>query len=185
MLFRSEVVALELCRLKAYKDEYEVARLHSDGAFAREVAAQFGNDARLRFHLAAPLFARRNAKGELIKRPYSAWMMSVFRGLARFKGLRGTPLDIFGYSAERRSERALIIQYQALMDQVMNCLQAGPAQPEAEQRYALCLELLGVAEEIRGFGHVKARNMDKAQARWHALQARWHAPARMDMTSPA
>ncbi len=171
----TEVAARELCRLMAYKDEYEVARLHSDGAFARDVAAQFGGDAQLRFHLAPPLFARKNDKGELVKRAYGPWMMSVFRWLARFKGLRATPLDLFGYSAERRAERALIAQYEALLDQVLACLRAGPDQADAAQRYALCLDLLSVAEEIRGFGHVKARNMDRAQARWQELQVRWDA----------
>ena len=181
----SEVAARELCRLMAYKDEYEVARLHSDGTFARDVAMQFGGDAQLRFHLAPPLFARKNDKGELVKRAYGPWVMTVFRWLARFKGLRGTPLDLFGYSAERRAERALIAQYQAMLDQVLACLQAGPDQTDAAQRYALCLDMLGVAEDIRGFGHVKARNMARAQARWGELQTRRQALGAALMTSPA
>ncbi len=92
----------------AIKDEYEVARLYTDGSFARQVAATFEGDLKFEFHLAPPLLGRKNAKGEAIKTSFGPWMMPVFKGLARLKFLRGTPLDVFGYAKERRLERKLI-----------------------------------------------------------------------------
>ena len=171
----SEMAARELCRLMAYKDEYEVARLHSDGIFERELQSQFEGKVRLQFHLAPPLLARKNEKGEFVKRAYGPWVMPVFRLLTRLKALRGTPLDVFGYSAERRAERALIAQYRGLLDMVLDFLQAGPTQDHAEERYGLAREILAQAEQIRGFGHVKERNLASAQARWHELRSRWDA----------
>src|SRR5690606_15302069 len=111
----SEAVARNLFKLMAYKDEYEVARLYSDGAFRRQLAATFepdgadGRPLRFEFHLAPPLLARRDsATGQPRKTSFGPWMMSAFAVLAKLKGLRGTAFDIFGYTAERRMERGLI-----------------------------------------------------------------------------
>jgi indolepyruvate ferredoxin oxidoreductase len=167
----SEAVARNLYKLMAYKDEYEVARLHSHGALQAQVEALFEGPVRLQFHLAPPLLAARNAQGELTKRPYGSWMMRAFGLLARFKGLRGTPLDVFGYTHERRAERALIGQYRATVEQVLLALAAGPQAPGAAQRYERALALLQLPDQIRGFGHVKARNLARVQAQWAQLQA--------------
>src|SRR3546814_1282649 len=94
----------------AYKDEYEVARLYVDPAFTQKLRQQFegepGKDYQLHFHLAPPLLAKKNDKGELVKKKYGPWIMPVFKTLARLKGLRGTALDVFGRTAERRKESA-------------------------------------------------------------------------------
>src|SRR3954462_9881229 len=103
----TETVAKGLFRLMAYKDEYEVARLHTETGFREKVAAQFEGDYTINYHLAPPLVAKRNAKGELVKRKYGPSMVLGFRMLAKLKGLRGTALDVFGRTEERRMERAL------------------------------------------------------------------------------
>ena len=102
----AEAVARHLHDLMAYKDEYEVARLYTDGRFEREVAERFEGEYRLQFHLAPPFLAERNARGELKKNAYGPWMLGLMRGLARLRFLRGTAFDLFGRSDERRSERA-------------------------------------------------------------------------------
>ena len=161
----TEAVARNLFKLMAYKDEYEVARLHSDPAFHARVARQFEGDFKLRVHLAPPLLARQNAQGEPVKQAYGPFMFTAFRWLARCKGLRGTALDVFGYTEERRTERALIAEYRQCMQGVLATLNA--------ERHALALELARVPEQIKGFGHVKARNLAAARQRWQALQTRW------------
>src|SRR5690606_24891039 len=108
----SEAVARYFSKLMAYKDEYEVARLYTDGRFQEQLQRQFDGDFRLSFHLAPPLFAKRNNKGELVKREYGPWMLKAFGVLARLRGLRGGPLDIFGRTDERREERALIDEHE-------------------------------------------------------------------------
>ncbi|HEY4372057.1 MAG TPA: indolepyruvate ferredoxin oxidoreductase family protein, partial [Burkholderiales bacterium] len=107
----TETVARYLFKLMAYKDEYEVARLYSNGEFQRRIARQFEGDYTLRFHLAPPLFARRDADGHLVKQPFGPWMMKAFGVLAKLKFLRGGVLDVFGRSEERRIERQLIVDY--------------------------------------------------------------------------
>jgi indolepyruvate ferredoxin oxidoreductase len=168
-LGRSELtaaVARYLFKLMAYKDEYEVARLHSDPAFHARLASQFEGDYKLRVHLAPPLLAKKNAKGELIKQVYGPAMFTAFRWLARFKGLRGTALDIFGRSEERRTERALIGEYRSSIEALLPDLDAG--------NHALALEIARLPEQIKGFGHVKERNLAAARSRWAALNERWH-----------
>lgn len=166
----AEAVARQLFRLMAYKDEYEVARLYTDGAFQQKLAEQFEGDYTLRFHLAPPLLAKKNEKGELIKQTYGPWMLKAFGLLAKLKGLRGTALDVFGYTEERRTERALIGEYLDLMEEVIGQLDAS--------RYALALDIAQVPELIKGFGHVKERNLRAARERWQALLARWREPQR-------
>ncbi|WP_334133709.1 indolepyruvate ferredoxin oxidoreductase family protein [Tepidimonas sp.] len=160
-------VAENLGALMAYKDEYEVARLYTDGAFLQRLREQFEGDFMLRFHLAPPLLARRNARGELIKREFGPWMMPVFRLLARLKGLRGTPFDPFGYTQERRTERALIAEYEAAIEAVLRDLRT--------ERLPLALEIARWPARVRGFGHVKERNLQAARPLWDELLRRWQA----------
>ena len=161
----AEAVARHLFQLMAYKDEYEVARLYTDGAFKAKIAAQFDGDVQLKFHLAPPLLARKNDRGELVKQTYGPWVMKAFGLLARFKGLRGTALDPFGRTEERRTERALIGEYQDLIEELLPQLRA--------DNHALALELAGLPGQIKGFGHVKERNLRAARERWQGLLARW------------
>ncbi|MBB1074417.1 indolepyruvate ferredoxin oxidoreductase family protein [Rhodoferax sp. 4810] len=169
----SEAVAHYLFKLMAYKDEYEVARLYSDGTFAAKLASQFEGDYRLRYHLAPPLWARRNAKGELVKQTFGHKTLLAFSWLARLKGLRGTMLDIFGRTEERRTERALIAQYRDTLSEIIVGLHSAHGQPVGDALYALALELATIPENIRGFGHVKAQQVAAAQQKWQGLLARW------------
>jgi indolepyruvate ferredoxin oxidoreductase len=153
----------------AYKDEYEVARLHTDPAFHAGLAAQFEGDIRLGYHLAPPLLAKKNDQGELIKQPFGPWMLTAFRLLARLKGLRGTALDPFGRTEERRAERALIGEYRACIEELLTTLNAGNVMQAAE--------IARIPEEIRGYGHVKERHLKAARARWGQLMATWRSDA--------
>jgi indolepyruvate ferredoxin oxidoreductase len=164
----AEAVARYYFKLLAYKDEYEVARLFADPAFMRKVETQFEGDYKLHFHLAPPLLARRNEKGELIKTEYGSWMLGAFKVLAKLRFLRGTALDIFGYSEERRTERQLIGDYERVIDTLLAGL--------TPENHALAVELASIPEEIRGFGHVKARHLAAAKQRQAKLLEAWRAP---------
>ena len=118
----TEAVARYLLKLMAIKDEYEVARLYADGAFARQLEATFDGDLKLEFHLAPPILGRKNAKGEALKTSFGPWVMQAFRLLARLKRLRGTPFDVFGYSRERRIERRILADYEALIEELLASL---------------------------------------------------------------
>ncbi len=159
----SESVARYLFKLMAYKDEYEVARLYADGAFQKQVAATFERDSasgkplRYEFHLAPPLLAKRDPHTGLPRKiSFGPWMMSAFGLLAKLKGLRGTAFDVFGYSQERRTERRLIADYEALIAEILERLNP--------QNHALCVALAAIPEKIRGFGHVKERHLQQAKA---------------------
>ena len=166
----AEAVARAYHKLLAYKDEYEVARLYTDGRFQAQVAAQFEGRFGLRLHLAPPLIAGRDPEtGHLRKRIFGPWMLTAFRLLAKLKGLRGTPLDIFGYSAERRRERALIGEYEATVGALIAGL--------ASDNHGLAVEIAEVPLAMRGFGHVKEANIACAKEREAGLLAAFHAPA--------
>jgi indolepyruvate ferredoxin oxidoreductase len=166
----ADAVTRALFKLMAYKDEYEVARLYTDGAFAKRVAEQFEGDYTLKFHLAPPLVAERDpATGQLKKREYGPWMLSAFRVLARLKGLRGTAFDIFGRTEERRAERQAIADYEARLGEIVAGL--------TEANLAAAIELAALPLEIRGFGHVKETNRRRAAAKEASLAARFRAPA--------
>ncbi len=169
----AEAVARYLFKLMAYKDEYEVARLYTDGTFLKEVADTFdGDNLRFEFHLAPPLLARRDkTTGLPRKMSFGPWLMPAFRLLAKFKFLRGTPFDPFGRSAERRTERKLIADYVAMMMEV--CEKLTP------ENHHLAVALASIPEKIRGFGHVKQRHLAAAKAEEAALleQFRSGAPA--------
>jgi indolepyruvate ferredoxin oxidoreductase len=159
----AEAVARYLFKLMAYKDEYEVARLFSDGTFRAQVKSTFdGEDLRFEFHLAPPLFARKDpVTGVAKKMSFGAWMMPAYRALAKFKFLRGTALDPFGYTIERRTERALVRDYEAMLEEILGALT--PA------NHHLAVGLANIPEKIRGFGHVKARHLTAAKAEEAAL----------------
>jgi indolepyruvate ferredoxin oxidoreductase len=159
----AEAVARNLFKLMTYKDEYEVARLYTDGNFTRQVAATFEpGSLRFEFHLAPPLLARVDkVTGEPRKMSFGPWMMRVFGLLAKLKGLRGTAFDPFGYTAERRTERKLIADYEGLMSEVLGKLDAG--------NHPLAVGLAAIPEKIRGFGPVKLRNLKAAKADEAAL----------------
>jgi len=152
-------VAGSLFKLMAYKDEYEVARLYTDGRFVAQLKSQFEGAFSLKFNLAPPLFAKKDAKGHLVKAEFGSWMWSAFKLLAKLKGLRGGMFDVFGYSAERRMERALIGEYRGLVEGLLPSLDAAS--------HATAVELASLPEQIRGFGHVK----EKAVAEYRARQA--------------
>ncbi|CAN5243586.1 indolepyruvate ferredoxin oxidoreductase family protein [soil metagenome] len=159
-------VANGLFKLMSYKDEYEVARLYTDPAFKAAIAAAFEGDYTLEFHLAPPLLARKNERGELVKRQYGGWMLTAFGVMARFKFLRGTLFDPFGHTVERRMERRLIDDYRGVVDQLLATLDAG--------NLALAVRIANLPQEMRGYGHVKERNVEAALAR----QAGWLAAYR-------
>ncbi len=161
----SEAVARYLFKLMAYKDEYEVARLHTDPAFTNRIAEMFEGDYKLIHHLAPPLTAKRNDKGELIKSPFGPWVRSAFGWLARFKGLRGGALDLFGRSAERQMERALIDEYRDGIDELLRGV--------TPEKLPLAAEIARIPEEIRGYGHVKERHLKAARVKWEGLMAQW------------
>jgi indolepyruvate ferredoxin oxidoreductase len=166
----ASAVARYYFKLLAYKDEYEVARLYVETGFLDRLREQFASDGKLRIHLAPPLFAERDPEtGRLKKRPYGPWVLSAFRLLARLKRLRGTPLDPFGYGADRRIERQLIADYEAVVEELLQGLSQG--------NHALAVEIAGIPEQIRGFGHVKARHLEPAKRREADLLGLWRAPA--------
>jgi indolepyruvate ferredoxin oxidoreductase len=165
-------VAVSLYKLMAYKDEYEVARLYVGTDFLERVAAQFEGPYTLQFHLAPPLLARRDADGHLRKRAYGPWMLTAYRWLARARGLRGTPFDPFGHTAERRAEREAITAFEQLALRL--------AREVDEERLSLALELARLPQAVRGYGHVKEHAQAAAQAKQQRLLAAFAKPSPTD-----
>ncbi|MEE2688837.1 MAG: indolepyruvate ferredoxin oxidoreductase family protein [Pseudomonadota bacterium] len=154
----SMAVAKYYFKLLAYKDEYEVARLHSESEFLSEVADTFEAGYKLKFHLSPPLLSRRDPDtGEARKMEFGGWVLPVFRLVAKLKFLRGTPFDIFGYTDERRRERRLISEYEGTVNRLLRDLTV--------ENYAVAVEIVSLPEQIRGYGHVKARSIDAAKLR--------------------
>ncbi len=119
----AEAVARSYFKLLSYKDEYEVARLHTQTGFLEKVRSDFGNKAKVRFHLAPPLLSsKKDARGRPRKKEFGAWMIPAFRLLASLRGLRGSKLDLFGYTGERRMERALIREFEATVARLLSAL---------------------------------------------------------------
>jgi indolepyruvate ferredoxin oxidoreductase len=164
----TEAVAKNLHKLMAYKDEYEVARLYADPAFMEKLKASFEGDWKVNIHLAPPAFSKKDAHGHLIKKKYGPWILSAMRVLAKLKFLRGTAFDVFGKTEERRTERALIGEYEALVREVISGLSA--------QKHALAVELANLPDGIRGYGHVKENNLKGVRVKWQELLGRWRAP---------
>jgi len=167
----AEAVARYAFKLMAYKDEYEVARLYTSGEFQRRLQQQFEGDYSLRFHLAPPLLAKKDAQGRLLKREYGPWMFTAFRWLAKLKFLRGGVLDPFGYTAERRMERQLVTDYFATVERLLGKLDAG--------NLALAAQIASIPEHIRGYGHVKDAHLEQAKAREAQLLQDWESPLRV------
>jgi indolepyruvate ferredoxin oxidoreductase len=165
----ADAVARYLFKLMAYKDEYEVARLYTDGAFASQVKNAFdGDNLRFEFHLAPPILARHDpATGLPRKTSFGPWLMPAFRVLAKFKVLRGTALDPFGRTPERQTERQLITDYETMLDEVLAKL--------TPDNHHLAVGLAVIPEKIRGFGHVKQRHLTAAKADEAALFEQFRA----------
>ncbi len=160
-----EAVARNYHKLLAYKDEYEVARLYTNGDFMKAVRAQFDGDYKLTFHLAPPIMETMDpATGRPKKRRFGPWMMTGFKILARMKILRGTALDPFGRLRERKEERALIAEYENTMDMVLAHFTA--------ENMDLCVEILSLPDGIRGYGPVKEASLRKARAMHMPLMTR-------------
>jgi indolepyruvate ferredoxin oxidoreductase len=150
----TQAVAASYFNLLAYKDEYEVARLYSDGEFLRKLKAQFSGNYKLRFHLAPPLLSKKDPRtGQLIKREFPAWTINLFGLLAKFKFLRGSILDVFGYTAERTQERQDIEEYRELLEQLAHGVK--------EDNYQVAVQLAELPLQLRGFGHIKDQNREK------------------------
>ena len=165
----AEAVARYLFKLMAYKDEYEVARLYSETSFLDRVKSTFDGDKfRLEFHLAPPLLARRNPEtGEPKKMSFGPWMIKAFAVIAKFKFLRATAFDPFGYTAERKMERRLISDYEQLLEELLEHL------TPANHHVAVALAM--IPEKIRGFGPVKQRHLAAAKAEETALREQFGA----------
>jgi indolepyruvate ferredoxin oxidoreductase len=152
----TEAVARYYAKLLAYKDEYEVARLHCGGEMRKKIEGMFEGDYKVVYHLAPPLFAKTDPlTGEPKKIKFGPWMGAIFRVLAALKGLRGTSFDVFSYTAERRMERALIAEYEADVEKLLAKLSTG--------NHSLAVQIASIPEEIRGFGHIKTRNVATAR----------------------
>ena len=169
----AEAVARHDFKLRAIKDEYEVARLYTQTDFTERVAAQFEGDYRLVFHLAPPLVARPDTPGGVAaKKSYGPWMLKAMRVLARMRGLRGGFLDVFGRTDERRMERRLLAEYEAVVDEILGRL--------APHNHETAIEIAAIPEHIRGYGHVKERHVKDAKARETVLLSKFRetpAPA--------
>ncbi|MDT4793468.1 Pyruvate ferredoxin/flavodoxin oxidoreductase [compost metagenome] len=173
----TEAVARNLAKLMAYKDEYEVARLYADPAFLDKLRAQFegepGRDYQLNFWLAPPTLTnagKTDSKGHPVKRRFGPRTLTAFRLLARLKGLRGTAFDVFGRTAERRAERALVAGYLAMVEEFAASLSA--------DKMDTALALAALPDDIRGYGHVKEASMQAAAARRDALLAQYRGAVR-------
>ena len=164
----AEAVARYYAKLLAYKDEYEVARLYTDGDFRRKIEGMFEGDYRMVFHLAPPLLARKDPlTGEPRKMRFGPWTMGLFQLLSKLRFLRGTAFDVFGYSEERRTERELIREYEETVERLLAGL--------TPQNHALALQIASIPEDIRGFGPIKARNLAPARKKREELLAQYAA----------
>ena len=161
----TEAVAQGLFKLMAYKDEYEVARLHADAAFAAKIGEMFDGEVKLVHHFAPPILGKTDAQGRPVKQAFGPWMHKALPWLAKLKFLRGTAFDPFGRTEERRTERALIQQYRASVEALLARL--------SKERLDTAVEIARLPLEIRGFGHVKAANLAKVRAKWLALMGAW------------
>ena len=158
----AEVVARNYAKLLAYKDEYEVARLHADPEFQKKIETMFEGDYKVVYHLAPPLLTKKEEKMR-----FGPWMLSAFKVLKNLRFLRGTPFDLFGYTEERRTERVLIREYEDTVERLLARLDS--------RNQALALEIASIPDEIRGFGHIKARSLGPARKKWQELLARYEA----------
>ena len=160
----TDAVARSLFKLMSYKDEYEVARLHMQSGFLDELKREFAGDFKVNYHFAPPLLGgKKDARGRPLKRQFGQWIQTPLRLLARFKGLRGTAFDVFGYTAERKMERELIGWYEGIIETILTRL--------ASETPADLLELAKAPMDIRGYGPVKEEAVEKVRARVESLMA--------------
>ena len=165
----TEAVSRYLYKVMAYKDEYEVARLFSDGNWLRSIENQFTGDYTIKFHMAPPLISKRDPEtGELQKREFGPWMYSALKLMAKMKFLRGSAMDVFGYSPERRAERAYIAQYREKVREALGYLNGST--------YATAVDIASLPEQLRGFGHVRDANMLEVMQRWEQLRRELENP---------
>jgi indolepyruvate ferredoxin oxidoreductase len=163
----SRAVATAYFKLMAYKDEYEVARLYTNGQFVEKLKQQFDGEFTVKFNLAPPLLAKKDAKGHLVKAEYGSWMWKAFGVLAKMKKLRGTKLDIFGYTAERRMERALVEEYRSTILSLLDKLN--------KDNLVLAVQIAALPEKIRGFGHVKEKAVQQYREERKVLLEKFEA----------
>jgi indolepyruvate ferredoxin oxidoreductase len=157
-------VAINYAKLLAYKDEYEVARLYTDGRFEKQLRDQFDGDIKIKFNLAPPIMSGgTDALGRPNKRAFGPWMMPVFRLLAKMKHLRGTAFDIFAQTPHRRLERDLITGYEKDVAHILTVL--------SPLTLDTAIEILSLPDRIRGYGPVKEKSVDEARARYAQLAA--------------
>jgi indolepyruvate ferredoxin oxidoreductase len=169
LLKLSEAVARYYFKLLAYKDEYEVARLYANPEFMQRVRANFEGDFKLKFHLAPPLLAKPHpSTGEPKKMQFGSWMLPAFRVLAKLKSLRGTALDVFGHTEERKMERRLIADYERDIGQLLPGLTA--------ENHATAVAIANLPEHVRGYGHIKMANVAKVAREHEQLFASWEKP---------
>ena len=141
-----------------YKDEYEVARLHTSGDFAKQFL-QENKNANLEYYLAPPLFSKTDKEtGHLQKQKFGSWVFQAFKIISYFKFLRGTKFDIFGYTTERKKERALVKKTMNTIEQISEVIE--------EYNYKKIIEFLDIPLSIKGYGHIKEKNMNIAEAKW-------------------
>jgi indolepyruvate ferredoxin oxidoreductase len=165
----TEAVARYFFKLMAYKDEYEVARLFTRPEFKQRLQAAFEGDYTLKFHLAPPIFAKPDpVTGVPRKREFGPWVMTAFKVLAKLRGLRGTALDPFGRTEERRMERQLIADYERTVDELLAKLD--------RDNHATAIAIASVPDEIRGYGHIKLRTLKTAKANEADLLAAFRSP---------
>lgn len=166
----ASAVARYFAKLLAYKDEYEVARLHHNPSFAEKLRETFEGDYKVHFHLAPPLLSRRDAQGHLVKSRYGPWMHAAFGVLKHLRFLRGTAFDPFGYSAERRAERAWITRYATTLEMFFERIEAQlhalSTAGRLNEAYQMLIGIARLPEGIRGFGHVKERHLSDTAKRW-------------------
>jgi len=167
----TEAVARYAFKLMAYKDEYEVARLYTSGEFQRRLEQQFDGDFKLKFHLAPPLLAKKDAQGRLIKQEFGPWVFTAFKWMAKLRFLRGGAFDIFGKTEERKMERQLIEDYFRTIEGLLGKLD--------RSNVDLAAEIAGIPEHIRGYGHVKEAHLHKAKEREAELLKEWSNPLRI------
>ncbi|NML26152.1 DUF6537 domain-containing protein, partial [Zoogloea dura] len=174
----SEAAARNLYKLMAYKDEFEVARLHTDPAFLAELDAQFPNGYSVKYNLAPPLLADKDPKtGHLQKKQYGAWMFKAFQRMAGLKHLRGGALDLFSKTEERRMERALIEEYIRQLDEIVGQL--------THANHSAAAALAAWPDEVRGYGHVKEKNLAKARVLQAERLAAFRNPTQVVMMKRA
>jgi len=164
----TNAVARNLFKLMSYKDEYEVARLYTNGEFEKQIAETFDGKFEINYHLAPPMLTGKKPNGRPRKRAFGPWMMKAFRMLAKYKHLRGTKWDVFGYSAERKMERQLIEDYKTTINGLLGKL-------DDDNRH-FASAIARVPDDIRGFGPVKEEAYKKAEAKKKDLLLQFEKP---------